>query len=89
MKRNIKRMQLKEKIIKEVTEILRPLVPQGQLINAETDLVADLGLDSLKVMKLVETVEDRFDISIPLNILPDVRTVSDFVLQIEKISKDG
>jgi acyl carrier protein len=82
-------MQINEKIINAVTEILRPLVPQGQLINAETDLVADLGLDSLKVMKLVETVEDRFDISIPLNILPDVRTVSDFVLQIEKISKDG
>jgi acyl carrier protein len=82
-------MQINEKIINAVTEILRPLVPQGQLINAETDLVADLGLDSLKVMKLVETVEDRFDISIPLNILPDVRTVSDFVVQIEKISKDG
>ena len=82
-------MQLNEKINTAVIEILRPLVPQGQLINAETDLVADLGLDSLKVMKLVETVEDRFDISIPLNILPDVRTVSDFVLQIEKISKDG
>ncbi len=82
-------MQLNEKIINAVTEILKQFVPQGQLINAETDLVADLGLDSLKVMKLVETVEDRFDISIPLNILPDVRTVSDFVLQIEKISKDG
>ncbi len=82
-------MQLNEKIINAVTEILKQFVPQGQPINAETDLVADLGLDSLKVMKLVETVEDRFDISIPLNILPDVRTVSDFVLQIEKISKDG
>ena len=82
-------MQLNEEIINAVTEILKPLVPEGQLIDAETDLVADLGLDSLKVMKLVETVEDRFDISIPLNILPDVRTVSDFVLQIEKISKDG
>ena len=82
-------MQLNEKIINAVTEILKQFVPQGQVINAETDLVADLGLDSLKVMKLVETVEDRFDISIPLNILPDVRTVSDFVLQIEKISKDG
>ncbi len=82
-------MQLNEKIINAVTEILKQFVPQGQTINAETDLVADLGLDSLKVMKLVETVEDRFDISIPLNILPDVRTVSDFVLQIEKISKDG
>jgi len=82
-------MQLNEKIINEVTEILKQFVPEGQPINEDTDLVADLGLDSLKVMKLVETVEDRFDISIPLNILPDVRTVSDFVLQIEKISKDG
>ena len=82
-------MQLNEKINHAVIEILSPLVPQGQLINAETDLVADLSLDSLKVMKLVEAVEDRFDISIPLNILPDVRTVSDFVSQIEKISKDG
>jgi acyl carrier protein len=82
-------MQPNGKIIKEVIEILRPLVPEGQQINAETDLVADLGLDSLKVMKLLETVEDSFDISVPLNILPEVRTVGDFVLQIEKISKDG
>ena len=82
-------MQPNGKIIKEVIEILRPLVPEGQQINAETDLVADLGLDSLKVMKLLETVEDSFDISVPLNILPEVRTVGDFVLQIEKNSKDG
>ena len=81
-------MQLNEKVIKEVIEILRPLVPEGQQVNAETDLVADLGLDSLKVMQLVETVEDSFDISIPLNILPDVRTVSDFVLAIQKLFED-
>ena len=81
-------MQLNKKITKEVIEILRPLVPEGQQVNAETDLVADLGLDSLKVMKLVETVEDSFDISIPLNILPDVRTVSDFVLEIQKLFED-
>ena len=82
-------MQTYESILQKVCEILRPLVPEGQKINAETDLVADLGLDSLKVMKLVETVEDSFDISVPLNILPEVRTVEDFVLQVEKISKDG
>jgi len=82
-------MQTYESVLQKVCEILRPLVPEGQKIDAETDLVADLGLDSLKVMKLVETVEDSFDISVPLNILPEVRTVADFVLQIEKISKDG
>ena len=82
-------MQVDEKILQTVCEILRPLVTEGQEIREETDIVADLGLDSLKVMKLVETVEDSFDISVPLNILPEVRTVGDFVQQIEKINKDG
>jgi acyl carrier protein len=49
--------------------------------------VAELGLDSLKVMKIIENVEDSFDISIPLNILPEVRTVKDLVVQIQKISE--
>ncbi|MDX2499587.1 MAG: acyl carrier protein [Deltaproteobacteria bacterium] len=82
-------MQVDEKILQTVCEILRPLVTEGQEIREETDIVADLGLDSLKVMKLVETVEDSFDISVPLNVLPEVRTVGDFVQQIEKINKDG
>jgi acyl carrier protein len=82
-------MQVDEKILQTVCDILRPLVAEGQTVNVETDIVADLGLDSLKVMKLVESVEDSFDISVPLNVLPEVRTVGDFVLQIEKISKDG
>ena len=82
-------MQVDEKILQTVCDILRPLATEGQTVNVETDIVADLGLDSLKVMKLVESVEDSFDISVPLNVLPEVRTVGDFVRQIEKISKDG
>ena len=81
-------MPVDENILQKVCELLVPLVPQGQQVNVETDLVADLGLDSLKVMKLLESVEDSFDISIPLNILPDVRTVGDFVLQIQKLYGD-
>ncbi|UCD80959.1 MAG: acyl carrier protein [Desulfobacterales bacterium] len=82
-------MHLNENILEELTKILKQFVPQGQSINAETDLVADLGLDSLKVMKILESVEDSFDISIPLNVLPDVRTVKDFVLQIQKLEGEG
>ena len=81
-------MPVDENILQTVCELLGPLVPQGQQVNVDTDLVADLGLDSLKVMKLLESVEDSFDISIPLNILPDVRTVGDFVLQIQKLYGD-
>ena len=78
-----------ENIVQALAEILKPFVPQGQTIHEDTDLVADLGLDSLKVMKILESVEDRFDISIPLNVLPEVRTVKDFALQIQKLNGDG
>ena len=82
-------MQLNENILKEILEILAPFVPAGQPVSKTTDMVAELGLDSLKVMKIVENIEDRFDISIPLNILPEVRTVGDFVMQIQKITGEG
>jgi acyl carrier protein len=75
--------------LQALKEILKPFVPPGQVVNEDTDLVSDLGLDSLKVMKILESVEDRFDISIPLNVLPEVRTVKDFALQIQKINGDG
>jgi acyl carrier protein len=81
-------MQEYQNIFSSLTEILKPFIPQGHDVGEDTDLVADLGLDSLKVMKILEAVEDQFDISIPLNVLPDVRTVKDFVLQIQKIYGD-
>jgi acyl carrier protein len=81
-------MQDYKNILQALNEILIPFVPPNQYIDDNTDLIADLGLDSLKVMKILESVEDRFDISIPLNVLPDVRTVKDFVLQIQKLNRD-
>ncbi len=47
-------------------------------LSENTELVADIGLSSLEVMEFVEQVEDQFDISIPLNILPDITTLGDF-----------
>ena len=82
-------MQVYDNILAELYKILQPFAPQGLEIEEETDLVADLGLDSLKVMKIVESVEDSLDISVPLNVLPEVRTVKDFATQIQKLIGDG
>lgn len=71
--------------LKQICELIDPLAEDGALLGEDTDFVADLGFDSLKVMKLLEKVEDHYDISIPLNILPDIRTVKDFVLQLQKL----
>lgn len=78
-------MHTYEDILSIVIDLVRPLAPEGRGVREETDLVADLEFDSLKVMNLVEQVEDRFDVSVPLNILPDIRTVQDFTVQLQKI----
>ncbi len=78
-----------EDILKQLYDLLKPSVKDGKKLEENTDLIADLGLDSLKVMTLVEEVEDRFDISIPLNILANVRTIKDFALQLQQITEEG
>lgn len=78
-------MQDYRTLLEQIAELLQPLVEEGTVVQAESDFVADLGFDSLKVMKFLEKVEDCYDISIPLNILPDIQTVEDFVLQLQKL----
>jgi len=55
----------------------RPIEP-----TLDHDLVADLGFDSLEVLELVAELEDRFDISIPLNDVPATRSVAQVVAQV-------
>jgi len=82
-------MPTKEDILQQVLDILKPIVPKKVTeVTAELDLVNDLGLDSLKVMEILENLEDTFDISIPINILPEIRTVEDLVVEIQKLTED-
>lgn len=60
-----------------VAEILRQLAhikPDADTVQPDTDLVTELGLESLHVMDLVMELEDHFDLSIPLNQLTDIHT---------------
>ncbi|EFE09492.1 acyl carrier protein [Citrobacter youngae] len=53
---------------------LQEMVAGKAEIKPDSDLVNELGLESIKVMDLLMMLEDKFDVSIPLNILLDVRT---------------
>jgi len=55
----------------------RPIDP-----TLDSDLVADLGFDSLQVLEVIAELEDRFDISIPLNDVPATRTVAQVVAEV-------
>ena len=62
----------REIVMDYILSCLQDLVENGVEIKPDSDLVNDLGLESIKVMDLLMMLEDRFDISI--NILLDVKT---------------
>jgi acyl carrier protein len=62
-------------VLKNVSR--RPIDP-----TPSSDLAADLGFDSLQILEAVAELEDRFDISIPLNDVPAARTVAQVVAQV-------
>lgn len=80
-------MKAYQEILTELTAIIRSLVPNAEVLDEDTELVGNLGLDSMKVMNLLQEIEDRFDVSIPLNVLPDVRTVGDLADKIQQLLK--
>ncbi len=55
-------------------------------LTENTGLVADIGLSSLEVMESIERIEDHFDISIPLNILPDVNTIGELARKVHELN---
>ena len=76
-------------IFQQVETLLQEHAQLQVAIQDDTNLINDLGFDSLKLMEMLEEVEDIFDITYPLNNLSDLHTVKDFVLQIQQIVDGG
>ena len=69
----------------KVREIIaRQLDVDADGITMEFKLVDDLKADSLDVVELIMDLEQEFDIEIPDEELPKVRTVGDIVEYLEK-----
>jgi acyl carrier protein len=62
-------------VLKNVSR--RPIEPA-----LTSDLIADLGFDSLQVLEVATELEDRFDITMPPEAAPAVRTVGDVVARV-------
>lgn len=75
-------------ILRQLLETLAPYGDGHTPITADTPLIGGLVAGSLKAMNLMLAVEDHFDISIPVNILADLKTVHDLALQVQKQMQD-
>lgn len=75
---------MEEKIISLIAE---KLGKKKEQITLKTNLVEDLGADSLDVVELVMTFEDEFGITLPDEDVTKMKTVEDIVAYIKKINK--
>ncbi len=62
-------------VFARILELIEPLNPKKVPLTENTSFAGDMEMDSLTVMDLVASMEDEWDIMIPLNMLPDLETI--------------
>lgn len=76
-------------VLRRLAEHLQRSAPPGITIDEDLELVTQLGLDSVKVLDVILEIEDEFDVSVPMNVLADVRTVRDLAVAIHRLKQSS
>lgn len=72
----------------EIIAMLSARVPQGVQVSSETQILRGLGLDSVAILDFIMDLEDRFDVSIPLDRVAEVQTIAELSGAIETLMRD-
>ena len=73
-------------VIGEIRRHLDALPDRRDADHGETVISKDLTIDSLAVMDMVMELEDRFDVSIPMNVVAEIHTVDELADTILKLA---
>lgn len=73
----------RDEVMDYILTCLQDIVKGEVYVRPDSDLVNDLGLESIRVMDLLMMLEDKLDISIPINILLDVRTPEQLLVALQ------
>ena len=71
--------------LEDISSIFEQVLGRPVSIDDHTDIVEDLGMDSLGVMNFVMAIEDFYDISIPLDRIAQIQTVGDLIHAVEHL----
>jgi acyl carrier protein len=64
---------------------LHAMLPDGRSITDATHITEDLGLDSVAMMDFVMEIEDKLDISVPLDKIAEVETLGDLIATVQRL----
>jgi acyl carrier protein len=70
-------------IINTICTLLAPFNTDHKALTAETDIPAELNIDSVGVLDFIMEVEDHFDIEIPMNVVSEIRTIGDLATYVK------
>ncbi|PHS21713.1 MAG: acyl carrier protein [Robiginitomaculum sp.] len=73
----------------EIKTHLRTRAGESAILGPDTNITRDLGLDSLAIMDFIFDLEDSFDISIPMERIAEVQTLSDLAKSIDVLQKEA
>lgn len=74
-------MDIYSKVVEIISSQLR-VDPDS--ITESSAIVEDLGADSLDIVEMLMTFEEQFNISVPDEVIPEMRKVSDLVEYLEE-----
>lgn len=70
---------MQESIDEAVMALVQRYNPQGKPIDRNSEIGADLNIDSVAAMDLIMEIEDKFDIDIPMNQVGELKTIGDLI----------
>lgn len=76
----------KEQILDKICELLKPYNPENRPITLQSGIVSDLEVDSVAVFDLVGDLEDHYDVSIPMEMVSDIKTVGELVDTVKQLT---
>jgi len=69
------RSALQFDVMQEIFRLLAPYQVGGQAITPQTVISKGTTVDSLTIMDVIMELEDRFDVSIPMNVSAGIETI--------------
>jgi len=76
-------------VVREICHHLVPFQAGEKPITGSTVIAKDLTIDSLAIMDMVMELEDRFDVSIPMNVIAEIHTVDQLADTIQELRARG
>jgi len=73
-------------IYDKICELLKPYNPKNHPIERSSGIMSDLEVDSVAVFDFIMELEDHYDISIPMEMVSDIKTVGELELAVKGLT---